>query len=194
MRHITLVAPFPRNPAFTAPIAQENCLEVGAITHRPRLIYLVNWRLSLRIVGDSAMRNVGLWIDLQKAVIVSDTGRGVDIQLVNSDIDHCRWQYDVWALPAPVRQQMSLSQFGRFYQNVSDRVADARSIHILGPCDAKCELEKQLQSDQFNGPISVESAGRMTDSQIVNAVRMRFKGIGSSRSQLGHPLVSSLMR
>lgn len=122
------------------------------------------------------MRNVGLWIDLQKAVIVSDTGRGVDVQLVNSDIDHCRWQHDVWDLPASVRQQMCLSQFGRFYQNVSNRVVDARSIHILGPCGAKNELEKRLLIDKNTGLISVEFAGKMTESKIIIHIRERFEG------------------
>lgn len=140
------------------------------------------------------MRNVGLWIDLQKAVIVSDTGRGVDIDFINSDIDQRQWQYDVWAIPGPIRQRLSLDQFGRFYTSVSGSVLDARSIHILGPCDAKSELEKRLLIDKYTGPISIESAGRMTESQIANALRIRFKGIGSSRSQICHPLVGSLMK
>ncbi len=140
------------------------------------------------------MRNVGLWIDLQRAVIVSDVGRGVDIEFINSDIDQHLWQYDVWALPAPIRQRLSLNQFGRFYQRVSDSVLDARSIHILGPCDAKSELEKRLHSDKYTGSISVESTGRMTESQIAHVLRIRFKGIVSSRSQISHPLIASLMR
>lgn len=126
------------------------------------------------------MRNVGLWIDLQKAVIVSDTARGVDIEFVNSDIGNRRWQYDVWELPERVRQRLSIDQFARFYKSVSGSILDARSIHIFGPCNAKSELEKRLLIDKFTGPISVESAGRMTESQIVNAVSVRFKGIGSS--------------
>ncbi len=122
------------------------------------------------------MRNVGLWIDLQRAVIVSDTGN--DIEFINSDVDQHRWQYDVWALPEPIRHRLSMNQFGRFYRRVSDLVLDARSIHILGPCDAKSELEKRLQNGKYTGSLSVESTGIMTDSQIVNAVRIRFKGIG----------------
>ncbi len=122
------------------------------------------------------MRNVGLWIDLQKAVIVSDTGRAVDIEFVNSDIDQRRWQYDVWAIPAPIRQRLSLDQFGRFYTSVSGSVLDARSIHIFGPCDAKSELEKRLLIDKYTGPISIEFAGKMTESKIINQIRERFEG------------------
>lgn len=120
------------------------------------------------------MKNVGLWIDLQKAVVVSDTGRSFDIEHLTSDIGTCRWQYEVWSLPELVRQRMSLDQFGRFYRRVSRSVLDARSIHILGPCEAKTELAKRLQCDAFIGPISIESAGAMTNSQIVDRVLTRF--------------------
>jgi len=120
------------------------------------------------------MKNVGLWIDLQKAVVVSDTGRSFDIEFVTSDIGNYWWQYEVWSLPDLVRQRMSSDQFGRFYGRVSRFILDARSIHILGPCEAKTELAKRLQFDAFIGPISVESAGAMTNSEIVDRVLTRF--------------------
>lgn len=121
------------------------------------------------------MKTVGLWIDLQKAIIVSDTERGVDIAFVNSDIDHRQWQYDVWELSAELRQRMSNDQMGRFYGSISGSILDSRSIFIFGPGEAKRELTKQLQSDFYGGTIlDVESAGLMTNSQIVERVRTRF--------------------
>ena len=118
------------------------------------------------------MKTVGLWIDLQKAVIVSATEQVVGIEFINSHIDSCRWQLDVWKLPAAIRQRMSDDQLGRFYKNVSGCVLDARSILILGPGEAKSELRMQLGTDNYSGTIvGFESAGSMTNSQIVNKVQ-----------------------
>ena len=118
------------------------------------------------------MKTVGLWIDLQKAVIVSATEQVVGIEFINSHIDSCRWQLDVWKLPAAIRQRMSDDQLGRFYKNVSGCVLDARSILILGPGEPKSELRMQLGTDNYSGTIvGFESAGSMTNSQIVNKVQ-----------------------
>lgn len=121
------------------------------------------------------MKTVGLWIDLQKAVIVSATEQVVDIEFVNSYIDSRRWQLDVWELPPAIRQRMSDDQLARFYKNVSGCVLDARSILIFGPGEAKSELRKRLDTDNYSGTIvGFESAGRMTESQIVNKVQCQF--------------------
>jgi len=121
------------------------------------------------------MKTVGLWIDLQKAVIVSATEQVVDIEFVSSHIDSRRWQLDVWELPAAIRERMSDDHLGRFYKNVSGCVLDARSIIIFGPGEAKSELRRRLATDNYTGKIvGFESAGRMTDSQIVNKVQCQF--------------------
>ena len=122
------------------------------------------------------MKTVGLWIDLQKAVIVSATGQGAVIEFVHSDIDSRRWQLDVWKLPCDIRQRMSNDQLERFYKNVSGRVLDARSLFILGPGEAKGELRRRLGTDNFTGKIvGFESAGSMTEIQIVDRVHERFE-------------------
>jgi len=118
------------------------------------------------------MKTVGLWIDVEKALIVSATERGINIDLVNSDIDSCRWQMDVWELPAAIRKRLSDEQLGLFYETVSTRILDARSIQIFGPGDAKSELRRRLSTDDFAGTIiGFESAKRMSESQIFTKVR-----------------------
>ncbi|MBK8303087.1 MAG: hypothetical protein WBC19_07845 [Pyrinomonadaceae bacterium] len=121
------------------------------------------------------MKTVGLWIDLQKAVIVSATEQVVGIEFVNSYIDNRRWQLDVWELPAAIKQRMSDDQLGRFYANVSGFVLNARSVLIFGPGEAKSELRRRLGIDNYTGTIvGCETAGRMTESQIVSKVQHRF--------------------
>ncbi len=135
----------------------------------------LNRKLVCKFQGEIIMKTVGLWIDLQKAVIVSATEQIVDIEFIDSYIDSRRWQLDVWELPATIRQRMSDDQLGRFYKNVSGSVLDARSILIFGPGEAKSELRLQLGADNYTGTIvGFESAGKMTNSQIVNKVRCQF--------------------
>lgn len=124
------------------------------------------------------IKTVGLWIDLQKAVIVSATEQVVDIEFVNSYIDSRRWQLDVWELPPAIRQRMSDDQLARFYKNVSGCVLDARSILIFGPGEAKSELRRRLGTDNYSGTIvGFESAGSMTNSQIVSKVKQQFEAL-----------------
>ena len=118
------------------------------------------------------MKTVGLWIDVEKALIVSATERAIDIERVNSHIDSCRWQMDVWDLPAAIRKRLSDDQLGRSYETVSGHVLDARSILIFGPGDAKSELRRRLGTDDFTGTIvGFESADRMSESQIFTKVK-----------------------
>lgn len=121
-------------------------------------------------------KTVGLWIDLQKAVIVSATERSVEVESRHSDIDNCRWQLDVWEVPAAIRLRMSNDHMERFYKDVSDRVLDARFILIFGPGEAKREIIRRIGSDNFTGAIvGVESAGSMTDFQIVMKCQNQFQ-------------------
>ncbi|MDI1242757.1 MAG: hypothetical protein PSX80_12645 [bacterium] len=122
------------------------------------------------------MKNVGLWIDVQKAIIVSATEQVFDIDFVNSDIDSCRWQMDVWELPTAIRKRLSDDQLGFFYETVSGRVLDARSILIFGPGDAKSHLRRRLSTDHFAGTIiGFESSETISESQIFTRVKTSFK-------------------
>ena len=118
------------------------------------------------------MKTVALWIDVQKAVIVSATEQVVDIEFVSSAIDSCRWQSDVWKVPPAVKQTLCDDQLKRFYQSVSGNVLDAQSLLIFGRGDAKSVLRQRLRTDNFPGTvIGFEAAGRMSESQLVTKVK-----------------------
>jgi hypothetical protein len=70
-------------------------------------------------------------------------------------------------------------QFGNPLNSYDDDViaalGDAQVIQILGPGEAKRELEKRLESKGHKGlVVSLETVDKMTDRQIAAKVRERF--------------------
>jgi len=64
----------------------------------------------------------------------------------------------------------------QYYDKVIASLRDARSILILGPGEAKHELEKRLGDAGLGKAIvGVETADKMTDPQIAASARQRFR-------------------
>jgi hypothetical protein len=80
------------------------------------------------------------------------------------------------------RDKRFSGHLNQYYDQVITRIRDAESILILGPGEAKVELEKRLEGEGLSGRIvGVETVDKMTDRQIAARVRHRF----SKRNQ-GH--------
>lgn len=62
-----------------------------------------------------------------------------------------------------------------YYDEVLSYMQDAESLLIFGPGEAKVELKRRLEKNEFRGHIfGLESAEAMTDNEIVSKVRQRF--------------------
>ncbi len=69
-----------------------------------------------------------------------------------------------------------MTHLNRYYDEVISHLRDAASILLLGPGEAKGELEKRLASKGLGGRIvGVETADKMTAPQIVARVREHFE-------------------
>jgi stalled ribosome rescue protein Dom34 len=130
-------------------------------------------------------RQVGLWIDHREAVIVFVTDKGEEIKRIISNIEQdLRFSagsrsMDGWqeASPEDMRDRRSENQLNRYYDDVIASIRDAESILILGPGEAKGELEKRLESKELRGRIvGIETADKMTDRQIAAKARQHFGG------------------
>jgi stalled ribosome rescue protein Dom34 len=120
-------------------------------------------------------KTVGLWIDHKKAVIVFIAGKDAEINLISSNIEKHHRQSGV-SMPADdVRQRELTGVLNSFYDDVVSSIREAESILILGPGEAKGELRKRLEKDNLGERIvSIETADKMTDPQIVASVREHF--------------------
>ena len=123
-------------------------------------------------------RKVGLWIDRDKAVIVSITDNGEERKIITSNMEHyVRYSSNVPGdgSQEDVRDRRFWNHLDDYYTKVIAQIGEAKAIQIFGPGEAKYELEKHLESKGMLGTIvSVDNASILTDRQIAMRVRARF--------------------
>jgi hypothetical protein len=123
-------------------------------------------------------KRVGLWVDRNKAVIVSIADNVEARRIITSDMEH----YILYSTIVPgdgspenIRDRRFWNHLGEYYDKIIAHIRDATEIQIFGPEAAKYELEKHLESEGLAGHIvSVEDADKLTDLQIAIKVRKRF--------------------
>lgn len=115
-------------------------------------------------------KNVGLWIDRRKAVIVTIFHIEDGMQRVQANLEKnvCFFERSSWRDPeVNLRDSRFDNSFNNYYADVTSYMLDAESIQIFGPGDAKYDLEKRLQREKLgNRIVGIESAEKMTDRQI----------------------------
>jgi stalled ribosome rescue protein Dom34 len=128
---------------------------------------------------------VGLWIDHKKAVVVSVIKGGGEIITIESNMEkHVRYKegarpktaYGVQHSPAEDVQDRKYNEhLNKYYNRIIAQIRKADSIFIMGPGEAKLELEKRLAHEELKQNIvGVETVDKMTDRQIAAKVRKYF--------------------
>jgi hypothetical protein len=131
-------------------------------------------------------KRVGLWLDRNKAVIVSIANNIEAKRIITSDMEH----YVLYSTVVPgdgspenVRDRRFWNHLGEYYDKIIAHIRDASEIQIFGPEGAKYELQKHLENEGLAGHIvSIEDAVRLTDLEIATKVQKRFPN--PSRFQL----------
>lgn len=131
-------------------------------------------------------KEVGLWIDHRKAVIVTIDDEGIAIKDIKSNVDkhvrfssgtHSKTQDNLKGSTAEdMRDRQYDNQLGGYYEGIISIIREADSIWIIGPGEAKVELESRLRHDGMGGRIlGVETVDKMTNQQIAAKVRDRYQ-------------------
>ena len=123
-------------------------------------------------------KRVGLWLDRNKAVIVSIANNIEGRSIITSDMEH----YVLYSTivpgdgsPEEIRDRRFWNHLGEYYDKIIAHIRDAAEIQIFGPEVAKYELQQRLESEGLAGHIvSVEDADKLTDLQIATKVQKRF--------------------
>jgi len=123
-------------------------------------------------------KKVGLWLDRNKAVIVSIANNIEARRIITSDMEH----YVLYSTVVPgdgspenLRDRRFWNHLGEYYDKIIAHIRDAAEIQIFGPEGAKYELQKHLENEGLAGRIvSVEEAEKLTDHQIATKVQNRF--------------------
>ena len=123
-------------------------------------------------------KKVGLWIDHNKAVIVSITNNVEERRIITSDMEHyVRYSSNVPGdgSAEDVRDRRFWNHLGEYYDKVIAQIGDAKAIQIFGPGEAKHELKKHLEGGgKLDNIVSVDEAERLTYRQVAIKVRERF--------------------
>ena len=123
-------------------------------------------------------KKVGLWINRDKAVIVSIVNDVEARRIITSDMEHYVLHSAVVpgdGAPEEIRDRRFWNHLGEYYDKIVAHIQDATEIQIFGPQEAKYELQKHLESAGLSGYIvSLEDTGDLTDHQIAAKVQKRF--------------------
>jgi hypothetical protein len=120
---------------------------------------------------------VGIWIDHKRAVIVSASAEGVSTKAVESEVGahpHFGGQQDGGG--EKKYEERHTHRLERYYDEVIGQLGAPDGILILGPGEAKIELETRLNRSHLetHHGITVEAADKLTDSQLVAKVKEHF--------------------
>lgn len=122
-------------------------------------------------------KEVGVWIDHREAVIVTVMDEGEEVKRISSDAEkHTRFSSgSPEGSPEDRRDRRFGEHLHQYYAEIIATIRNADSIFILGPGEAKGELEKQMTHDKLNGRIvAIEAADKLTEPQIVAKIRHHF--------------------
>ena len=125
-------------------------------------------------------RQAGIWIDHRSAFVVFigedaeameriESGVEKHVRFSGGDASEKGWGDDQ-------QDNKFAGHLDRYYDKVIARLHGAESILLLGPGEAKGELEKRLTSKGLGGRIvGVETVDKMTDHQITAKVRQHYQ-------------------
>ena len=123
-------------------------------------------------------KKVGLWINRNKAVIVSIANNTEARRIITSDMEHYVLYSNVVpgdGLPENVRDRRFWNHLNEYYDKIVAYIRDATEIQIFGPKVAKYELQQRLEDEGLAGLIvSMEEVEKMSDLQIATKVQQRF--------------------
>jgi len=120
-------------------------------------------------------KEIGLWIDHRKAVVVTVSDEGEEVKEITSQMEK-RVRFASGdsedGSSEDVRDRQFENHLNSYYDAVIAVIRDGDAIQIFGPGEAKGELKKRLESKELGGRIvRVETVDKMTDRQIAAKVR-----------------------
>ena len=146
--------------------------------------------------GISKPRVGGVWIDHRKAIVVELTPEGAKTMLIQSKVEKhlerggdspLKGRAEPLLVPADDRRQRALTaELNVYYDAVIAALRDFARVLLLGPGEAKGELQARFVKMKLGARIAaVETEDKMTEPEIVAKVRDHF-GDSAPRMQAPH--------
>ena len=128
----------------------------------------------------------GLWIDHEKAIIVSLMNGNHKVIHVNSNIagrfrlkggSRSKTPHSIQGATSESKRELRYKKhLDTYFQHIIDLLKDAKNIFIFGPGEAKSELKKAIEKNNiFLDKISdIEATDKLTEPQIIVKVKKYF--------------------
>ena len=135
---------------------------------------------------DNMAKNIGLWVDHEKAFIVSMIEGNEKICKIESNVEsHIKTLGGSRSATPYGPQDVSVERkiearrkqhLRKYYLKLIDEIKDAQNIYIFGPGNAKIEMKKEMKKlkDIAAKILAVEAADKMTEGQIAAKAREFF--------------------
>lgn len=130
-------------------------------------------------------KQIGLWIDHRRAVIVTVSSKGTVLKEVLSHAEKqprrtgdspLKGSYEAQLVPPDnTRHRAFKEELNTYYEEVIETLREADAILLFGPGEAKTELKSLLDKARLGERIlAIETADKMTDTEITEKVRQQF--------------------
>ncbi|HER23957.1 MAG TPA: hypothetical protein ENO17_02760 [Candidatus Atribacteria bacterium] len=129
----------------------------------------------------------GLWVDHEKAIIVSLIDGSHKVTNVESDIEG-RFRLKggsrsntPWGIQSATSESKRdfryIKHLNIYFQHIIDLLKDAKQIYIFGPGEAKFELKKKIEKNNIllDKISDIETTDKLTEPQIVAKVKKYFE-------------------
>jgi len=129
---------------------------------------------------ETMKRQAGLWIDHRETFVVFIGDDGEETRRIASGVKkRVRFSGGNRSEEGSAddqRDRQLAVHLNRYYDEVITSIRDAESILLMGPGEAKGELERRLKNKGLGGRIvGVETVDKMTPGQIAAKVRQHFR-------------------
>lgn len=131
-------------------------------------------------------RNIGVWLDTEKAYIITLNDSGTKVDKIESEIEsRTRFKGETKAYsrmgnqfinPATKITHKRRHQLKHYFETITDRLANAEEIYLFGPAETKVHLAKHISKERMlkDRIRKVESEDHISEKQMVACVKSVF--------------------
>ncbi len=135
------------------------------------------------------MKNIGIWLDLDKAYIITIENDVESVSKINSNVEHYRIHGGsgtrIKGGPQDVVQdskylEREKHQLRNYFNTIISSLDNVEQLALYGPAETRIKLEKVLKENHkslYEKVVHSERADSMTENQIKALARNFFKNL-----------------
>ena len=131
-------------------------------------------------------KNIGVWLDTEKAYIITIEDNGARVDKIESEIEsRLRFKGETKAYsrmgnqfinPATKITHKRRHQLKHYFESITDHLSDAEEIYLFGPAETKVHLAKHISKEPIlkDRIRKIESEDHISEKQMIACVKKVF--------------------